>query len=136
VIVPGEGEHWYTISTSALALLRTLESNHSREEPVADRLILCCGMIEMLTCPIGIDWSVTHLNGRVRLDDIVRYDSVDETEALQFDGLTVELAESVYRRQIAGFAEAAKQPWATRKRLPTTTNDSSMTSSGASTTGG
>jgi hypothetical protein len=118
VIVPGQGEHWYTVSTSALALLRTLESDHSPERPVADRLILCCGMIEMLSCPVGIDWSVTHRRGRVRLHDVVRYDSIDETQAVQFPGLAVELAESEYRRQIATFAEKAKRPFARGQKTP------------------
>ena len=108
-IAPVDDESDYTISTSALALLRTLESDHSPEQPVADRLVLCCGMILMTSCPIGIDWSVSHLGGRVRLHDVVRYDSVDESEAVRFPGLSVELSEDEYRRRIVAYAEKAKQ---------------------------
>ncbi|MDP9261738.1 MAG: hypothetical protein M3O89_07205 [Actinomycetota bacterium] len=39
LIAPGDGEGDYTISTSALALLRTLESDHSPERPVAGSLV-------------------------------------------------------------------------------------------------
>jgi hypothetical protein len=109
VIVPGDGEHSYTISTSALALLRTLDSDHPPERPVVDPLVLHCGMLEMLSCPIGIDWAVTHLGERVRLDDVVTRDNVDGT--VDFPGLAVEIAESKYRRQIVAFAEKAKEPF-------------------------
>ena len=108
-ITHAENEGDYTISTSALALLRTLESDHSPTQPVADRLVLCCGMLLMLSCPIGIDWSVSHLGGGVRLHDVVRYDSVDESQAVRFPGLVVELAEDEYRGRVVAFAEKAKQ---------------------------
>ncbi|HXJ34844.1 MAG TPA: hypothetical protein VMS22_12495 [Candidatus Eisenbacteria bacterium] len=115
---PGELADWWTISTSALALLRTLESDHSPDRRVADRLILHCGMIEMLTCPIGVDWSVTHLGGRVRLRDVARFDTVDETEAIRFPGLEVELAEDGYRLQVVAFAEKAKEPFVGTEKTP------------------
>lgn len=111
-------EGGYTISTSALALLRTLESDHSRERRVADRLILHCGMIEMLSCPIGVDWSVAHLGARVRLDEVVRYDTVDVGEAVRVPGLAVELSEGQYRHEIVAFAEQAKQPFVGIEKTP------------------
>jgi hypothetical protein len=43
-------------------------------------------MIEMLTCPIGVDWSVKHRGGRVQLHDVVRYDTVADAEAVRFPG--------------------------------------------------
>jgi hypothetical protein len=68
-------------------------------------------MITMLSCPIGIDWSVTHLDALVRLHDVIRYDSVDETQAVRFRGLAVELPEDEYRLKVAAFAEQAKEPF-------------------------
>lgn len=118
MITPGESGQGFTISTSALALLRTLESDHHAARPVADRLILCCGGIEILTCPIGIDWSVTHLGGRVRLADAIRYDTTDESQAARFPGLMTDLAEGDYRKQIVAFAEKARQPFAGAKKTP------------------
>ncbi len=111
VVAPGDGERSYTINTTALALLRSLETDHSPGRPVADRLVLHCGMLLMTSCPIGIDWSVTHVGGRVRLHDVVRYDTVDEREAARFPDLVVELEGDEYRRKIAEFAEHAKQPF-------------------------
>src|SRR5262249_6774365 len=99
------------------ALLRTLESGHSPEHPVAERLLLHCGMLLMLSCPSGIDWSVTHLGERVRLHDVVRYDGTDESGAVRFPGLMVELAEDEYRRQVVAFAEKAKEPFRTTEKV-------------------
>jgi hypothetical protein len=115
VIVSGQEEHWYTISTSALALLRTLEADHSPERPVTDNdnLILHCGMLMMLSCPIGIEWSVTHSDDHVRLYDVVRRDSIVEAEDVRFPGLAVELPLGEYRRKIAAFAAKAKEPFLT-----------------------
>ena len=101
-IASGEGGE-YTISTSALALLRTLESDHSPAQPVASLLILHCGMIDMLSCPAGIDWRVTHLaGGVVRVEDVVK----DGT--LRLAG-PVDVLEERYRAQVVGFAEEAKR---------------------------
>jgi hypothetical protein len=112
VIAPGDGEGDYTISTSALALLRTLESDHSPERRVADKLVMHCGELMMLSCPFGIDWSVSHIEGRVRLSDVVNCDIFEnKTERMLFPGLAVELAEDEYRRQIVAFAEEAKRPF-------------------------
>jgi hypothetical protein len=113
-IASGDGHDQYGISEAALGLLRTLESDTSEapDQPFADRLIPHgCGAILMMGCPIGIDWTVRHLNGRVRITDVIRYDSTDEAEALRFPGLTVELLFVEYRDEIAAFARRAKQPF-------------------------
>jgi hypothetical protein len=104
------GQEDYGISESALALLRTLANDHSQQHPVAQQLIFhgCSGLL-MMTCPIGVDWSVTHLPGRVRVSDIVRYDTTNEAEGVRFPDLSVELDEEDYRREIVSFAKEAKR---------------------------
>jgi hypothetical protein len=107
VIAAGDGSGDYTISTSALSLLRTLESDHGRgPRVVPTSLVMHCGMLLMTSCPEGIDWSVSHQDGRVLLADVVK----NETE--RFPGLAAELSEDEYRRSIVAFAEAAKEPFA------------------------
>ena len=76
VVDQSENDGW-TISATALLLLRTLERNHTKENPVGDQLIPCCGhflvfdndMEEVYigSCPSGIDWELTHENGIVTL---------------------------------------------------------------------
>ena len=106
VIAAGDGEVDYTISTSALALLRTLESDHSARAPVVPTmLVMHCGMLLMTSCPYGIDWSVSHRGDRVLLAEVIK----NETEP--FPGLAADLSEDEYRRAIVAFAEAAKEPF-------------------------
>jgi hypothetical protein len=119
VVAAGDGSGDYTISTSALALLRTLESDHSTRAPVVPTaLVMHCGMLSMVSCPEGIDWSVSHRDGRVLLADVVK----NETE--RFPGLAVDLSEDEYRRAVVAFAEKAKEPFATvEKTLDDSTRD-------------
>jgi hypothetical protein len=108
--VISSGEEEYGISESALALLRTLASNHSRMYPVAERLVFHgCGTLLMMGCPIGINWNVTHTPDGVRLDNIVRYDTTNEEQGVKFNGLQVLLTEEDHRRRVVAFALQAKQ---------------------------
>jgi hypothetical protein len=104
VIAPGDGSGDYAISTSALALLRTLESDHSPRFPVVPTvLVMHCGGLLMTSCPYGIDWTVSHRGGRVLIADVIK----DERET--FDGLSAEVPADEYRRQIAAVAATAKE---------------------------
>src|SRR5262245_47880158 len=112
-IDPGDKYEW-GISETALGLLRTLESDHSPERPVTERLIPCgCGAILMMNCGIGIDWSVRHTAERVRVADVVRYDVPgSNAQPVLFPGVSAELAVEEYRRQVVSFAITAKAPFA------------------------
>jgi hypothetical protein len=113
VISPGaDHPREYGVSESALALLRTLEADHSPAHPVAERLIFHgCGALLMMGCPIGIDWRVSHAAGRVQIGDVVRHDTVNEDEGVRFAEIAVELPEDQYRRQVIAFAKKAKEPF-------------------------
>jgi len=64
-----------TISAAGLYLLRTLTANHIIHDGQA--MLPCCGhtmyahedllSVDISGCPNGIDWSVTHENGKVKL---------------------------------------------------------------------
>jgi hypothetical protein len=118
-IAAGDGSGDYAISTSAHALLRTLESDHGRgARVVPTSLVMHCGGLTLVSCPYGIDWSVSHRGGRVLLGDVVK----NETE--RFAGLAVDLSEDEYRRAVVAFAERAKEPFATvEKSLDESTRD-------------
>lgn len=108
VIAPGDGHGDYTISTSALTLLRTLDADYSARG-TDNQMILCCGMILMTSCPIGIYWSVSRAGGRVRLADAALCEEIGSVR--EFPGLSVDLAEDEYRRRIVAFAQEAKEPF-------------------------
>jgi len=67
----------WCISAAALYLLRTLTADHTRNTPVGEYLIPCCGhaMYEQTTsndvliigCANGVDWDVHHQDDRVIL---------------------------------------------------------------------
>jgi hypothetical protein len=63
----------------------------------------------MSSCPAGIDWSVRHFEGRLRLSDVVRSDSFPS--GARIPTLVAELTEDEYAQQITAFAEKAKQPF-------------------------
>jgi hypothetical protein len=105
VVRPEDGE--YTLSAAALYLLRTLERDHNREAQVGDHLLPCCGHglyddgggeVGIIGCPNGVDWSVTHEKGAVRLSDVRRY---GQEEGGRLDTV-VPIA--LYRRVVVGFA--------------------------------
>ena len=100
----------FSVSESALALSRTLDTDNSPGDPVAERLIFHgCGTILMLGCPIGVDWTVRHVPGFVVIDDITRYETTDPSEALAFRGSPVAVPDEEYSQQIIAFATKAKQ---------------------------
>jgi hypothetical protein len=114
IIAVGDGEGQYGISEAALGLLRTLESDRpdASGQPFADRLVPHgCGAILMMGCGIGIDWTVMHVEGRVRIAEVVRYDSTAEDEGVRFPGLVVEVPLAGYRDEIKAFAQRAKEPF-------------------------
>ena len=114
IVASGDGQGDYGISEAALGLLRTLSSDwpEAGDKAFAERLIgHGCGGILMMSCPIGIDWTVRHHDGRVRIGDVVRHDGVGEAEVELFPGLAVELPLADYRDEIVGFAKRAKEPF-------------------------
>lgn len=68
-----------TVSASALYLLRTLSTPHTKTQPVGDHLFPCCGMgmfdvseqedVVVLGCPNGEDFFVLHQDGRVVIEN-------------------------------------------------------------------
>ena len=108
--VISSGDKRYGISESALALLRTLSSNHSKAHPVAERLVFHgCGTLLMMGCPIGIDWNVTHTQEGVRLNNIIKFDTTNEEQGTKYNGLDALLTEEDYRRRVFQFATKARQ---------------------------
>lgn len=103
------GEEDYGISESALALLRTLRSDHIPEARVAELLIFHgCGTILMMSCPIGVDWSVRHLTDAVRLSDVVRYDTTNEAQAIRFPEIDAIVPVAHYVQEVVSFARVAR----------------------------
>ena len=67
----------WTVSASAIYLLRTLERNHTKDAPVGEHLFPCCGFsmyeiddsedVLIVGCPNGIDATIEHLDDKIRV---------------------------------------------------------------------
>ncbi len=105
-----DGRETYGLSESALALLRTLEMDHSQDHPVAEKLIFHgCGTILMQGCPIGVDWAVKHDGEMVWLSNVKRWDSPDAKRPTLFPALQVVLPQAYYRDVVMAFARQVQQ---------------------------
>lgn len=98
----------YGISQSALSLLRTLEHDHRRVEPVSPGYLLChaCGYPDIFGCGnFGTDWVVRHNGASVLLSEPSHFDS--ESGETKFD---VQAAVPIvdYRGQVLAFAEVPR----------------------------
>ena len=93
------------VSETALALLRTLDSDHTRDAPVAERLVFHgCGMILMLGCYMGVDWEVHHDGDQVQLSKVC----VDDGPA---QNIATTLTRNEYEGALLAFADEATQPF-------------------------
>ena len=58
----------FTISTSTLNLLRTIESNHIATKNF--EILIHCGMLTPeLSCPVGIYWDLKHKGNKIEISN-------------------------------------------------------------------
>jgi hypothetical protein len=105
------GDYDYCISLSALAMLRSLDSNHTEKHPVAEKMIYHCGPLYMSGgCPVGINWSVKHLPDKiVKINKVVLYPEANIEYAIQYSGIDIVVPFEYYRNEICAFAINAKK---------------------------
>jgi hypothetical protein len=105
-----DGREIYGISESALALLRTLDHDHTPQQSMAEKLIFHgCGTVLMMGCPIGVNWSVFHQEDQVLLKDFKRWDSSDEQRPSEFPDLEVVLSFKEYQRQVLALCTQVRE---------------------------
>lgn len=105
-----DGRESYGISETALALLRTLDQDHKPLQSLAEKLVFHgCGTMLMMSCPIGVNWTVIHADDQVQLSHFRRWDSPDEQHPQEFSGLAVTLSFNEYRNQVVAFASQVRE---------------------------
>ena len=93
----------WTISTSTLNLLKCIESNHLAKENFD--LILHCGELLMLSCPIGIYLDLTHKNGEITIENIVKQFGTSEKSIVKYSDLKVKIPKKEFAIQVLKIAE-------------------------------
>jgi hypothetical protein len=112
----GIDEEW-GISESALSLLKTIDKDYVCDPDNEEGLILHgCGAILMIGCPIGIHWTVKHIDDQVILSDFVKITTTNpESGSIYYPGLKVKLSKDEYKNQVVQFAIQAKNLFNTSK---------------------
>jgi hypothetical protein len=103
VQIVAEGDEEWTVSTSALKLLRTVFSDYASER--SGPLILHCGMVMMAGCPIRVSWDVLHREDLVEISNVIRVPTTNEATVLRFPAADTSLTLVDYGRPILQFAD-------------------------------
>lgn len=98
-----ELDGYWTVSTSALLLLRTLFQDYDLNDESA--LILCCGQLMMASCPISVGWRVIHRDKKLFIDRIRKSPTTNVSDTIEFPEASIELELREYAAPILKCAE-------------------------------
>jgi hypothetical protein len=97
----------FTISTSTLNLLRTIESNHIATKNF--EILIHCGMLTPeLSCPVGIYWDLKHKGNKIEISNITKQFGVGDLEKKEFKNLKIEILKTDYIKDILIVAKNVK----------------------------
>ena len=103
------GDEDFGVSESCLGLLRTLrEPRDLAVAPYGPLIMHGCGTILMMSCPIGVDWSVLHEDDSVLLDDFTHKDSPGAGGGVDLPSGPIRVSTEHYCSEIVRVALEAK----------------------------
>lgn len=104
-IISDENDEEWTISTTALGLLRSVIPEDGTEEAYAK--IYHCGMLTMASCPISIDWTVRHDENVVVISELWKQPTTNLKDGICYlnDYQTVIVEKVAYVREILNFSD-------------------------------
>lgn len=105
-IISDEKEDDWTISTTGLMLLRTINTEHTVDESYP--IVQHCGQLGMIGCPISIDWTVIHKGGNVIIKDVKKYPSTDIKDVIEYEASKIVIERKKYIREVVRFCDAIK----------------------------
>lgn len=103
----------WTTSTSVLRLLRTIGNDFIENRGAG--IILHCGMVQMISCPIAIDWVLHHEGNKVVIKAVKKYPSVKDEDVIDYKGLVGIIHIDDYTDQILKAAKQVKDFFARSK---------------------
>lgn len=96
----------WTINTSILKFLRCIESDHLAKRDFD--IILHCGELLMLSCPIGIYFDLKHENDMVVINNIKKQFGVGESEYELMSEIEVKISKIEFAKKIIREAKVIK----------------------------
>ncbi len=96
----------WTVSTSILSLLRSIESEHIAEKDFD--IIKHCGGILMIGCPIGIYLDLKHSENKITIGNIKKQYGVGDKEYKLYSNLNIELPKKDFAKIILNEAKKVK----------------------------
>lgn len=105
VEISNEHDNDWTISTSGLAFLRSINNDH--QVGVEAPMIPHCGALGLIGCPICIDWTIKHNDNSIRISDIRKYTSTSTASYKKFD-LELIIDRKKYIREVVRYCDVIK----------------------------
>ena len=102
-IIADENDGDWTISTTALQLLRAVENNH--EVNTHYPMVQHCGQLEFLGCPISIDWESIYQGDVIKISKVLKLNDTDEKNTIHFTGLEMIIDKKAYIKEVIDFTE-------------------------------
>ena len=114
VIVSNESDIDWTISTSGLMLLRSINVDHivDGDYPIINH----CGQLGMIGCPISIDWTIKSNDNEVCIEQVKKYPSTNREDVINFKGVNVRVERKKFIREIVRFCDDIKEFFKGKKR--------------------
>jgi len=108
-VVADEEDGEWTVSTSALIMLRSAITDYITDETAP--MIHHCGQLMMVGCPISVCWTVQHNGSAVLLSGIRKQPTTDTKDLVCYlkDKEQVTVSKATYVRDILRFADAVAQ---------------------------
>jgi hypothetical protein len=102
--VANEGDGDWTVSTSALIMLRSAISDYATDESAP--MIHHCGLLMMMGCPISISWTVRHNENEVTVSELRKQPTVNSEDVISYltGNETVSIKKATYVRQVLRFS--------------------------------
>lgn len=102
-IITDEKDDDWTISTTALQLLRTIENNHDlkTDSPIVQH----CGQIDFLGCPISINWESINKGDTIIISRAQKLLETNEKYTIYFNGLETVINKKSYIDEVINFTE-------------------------------
>ena len=101
-----ESDGDWTISTSVLQLLRCIEPNPNTEKDFNP--IMCCGMLLMIGCPIGLYFDLKHQNDKILIRNIIKQYGTSDNEQIIYPNIVAEINKKDFALNILSLAKEVK----------------------------